>query len=224
MLVWQQQVVLHAWTGIEKRQGEFRAGISGRNLSPATQSNVFRVLCTAHRAQKLCAPYNCLSKVYFELFCTDLTAQSTLSMPAKGFAVCSLALGRAGRGGFLSLGSGTAVLGAWGSCSSRGSRPWLSPGSYSRDHSTAPSSGKLSIQTLGWAQRQLCQSVRCRNYPANCFQADEIRAAAAASLAHQCSWWGWNSHSFSWDFMNVPPQGKVLQDSHWIPWGLSYSK
>lgn len=57
----------------------------------------------------------------------------------------------------------------------------------SREVSIAPSSGKLNIQTLGWAQRQLYQSVHCRNYPANCFQADEIRAAAAASLDHQCN-------------------------------------
>lgn len=88
----------------------------------------------------------------------------------------------------------------------------------SRDASIAPSSGKLSIQTLGWAPRQLYQSVHCRNYPANCFQDDEIRAAAAASLDHQCSWWGWNipSSASAGAFIKVPTQGKVLQDPHWI--------
>lgn len=65
---------------------EQAGGISGRNLSPAADSNVFWVMCTAHIAQKLWGPCSCLSKGYFELLCTDLTAQSTLSMPANSFA------------------------------------------------------------------------------------------------------------------------------------------
>lgn len=49
---------------------EKTGGILSRNLSPATQSNVFWVLCTTQCTEAV-AQCNCLFKVYFELLCTD---------------------------------------------------------------------------------------------------------------------------------------------------------
>lgn len=81
-----------------------KADCSGSNLSPATQSNVFWVLCTAHSAQKLWAPCSCLFKVYFELLCPDLTAQSTPSVPANIFALVLVSSGGSRRGKIPALG------------------------------------------------------------------------------------------------------------------------
>lgn len=102
---------------------EKAGGTSGRNLSPAAQNNVFWVICTAHNAQRLCAPCNCLFKVYFELLCADLTAQSTLSMPANSFALVLIISGESRQGKIPALGLRDSCAGAWGSCSSQGSRP-----------------------------------------------------------------------------------------------------
>lgn len=105
--------------------------------------------------------------------------------------LCSLALEGAGRERLLFW---VQVGLSWG-LQSHGLWPCLSPAWYQQGHLIAPSSGRLSIQTPGWAQRQLYRSVHCRNYPANCFQADEIWAAAAAGPDHQRSRWGWNIRS-----------------------------
>lgn len=71
------------------RHREKAGGISGRNLSPSTQSNVFWVLCTARSARKLQAPCSSLFKVYFELLCTDLTSPKHSEYASKHLCICA---------------------------------------------------------------------------------------------------------------------------------------
>lgn len=76
---------------------EKAGGTSGRNPTPAAQSNTRWLLYAAHGAQQPGTQCRCLFKTSFELLCTIRTAESVLSTPAN-LVFLLLSIGESGKG------------------------------------------------------------------------------------------------------------------------------
>lgn len=181
----------HTWTGVEKRQRKLWAGISAQ-LQRAICFGCFTRL-TAHQSWE---PHATVCLRYILSCFAPLGLQKEFRVCQQIFLhFCSLALDKSERKDPLLQTESCAGMAVelTQAVLHLSYISWLLP---SRKVLIAQS-GQIKHPDSWMSLCQLYHSMWCCNNLANCFQADEIEAAAIALLDHQCSWWDWNTHRFS---------------------------